>query len=88
MTYFVYMLIGKKGNKFNTYVGYARDIQNRLLKHNTNKGAKYTKGSKWRIIFKKKFFDKKKAMSYEYHFKKNKKLRNSIKKRSLKKCFQ
>jgi len=88
MTYFVYMLIGKKGSKYNSYIGYTKNLVNRLNKHNSNKGAKFTKGNKWKIIFKKKFLKKNKAMGYEYYLKKNKKLRNSIKLRFLKKCFQ
>ena len=36
-----------------TYVGYTDNINNRLKKHNTNKGAKYTRGNKWKVIFKK-----------------------------------
>ena len=56
-------------------------IQNlikRLDKHNNNKGAKYTKGNKWKIIYKKKFKSKSKAMSFEYILKKNKKKRLQI----------
>ena len=37
-----------------TYVGYTNDLHARLIKHNTNKGAKATKGYKWKIIYKKK----------------------------------
>ena len=40
-------------------------------KHNSNKGAKATKGYKWELIFKKRFLTKSKAMSYEYLLKKN-----------------
>ena len=52
--------------KKRTYVGYTNNINNRLRNHNNNKGAKYTKGNKWKLIFKKKFLSKSKAMSYEY----------------------
>ena len=61
-----------------TYVGYTNNIQNRLLQHNTNKGAKSTKGYIWKVIYKKKFSSKKMAMSYEYKLKKNRKKRLSI----------
>ena len=53
-------------------------LDSRLLKHNTNKGAKATKGYKWKIIFKKKFLSKSKALIYEYYLKKNKNLRKEI----------
>ena len=32
------------------------NLENRLLAHNSNKGAKSTKGYKWELVFKKKFF--------------------------------
>ena len=55
MTYFVYMLknIDRKTTK--TYVGFTNNIAERLKKHNSNKGAKSTKGYKWIVIYKKRF---------------------------------
>ena len=61
-----------------TYVGYTNNIDNRLKKHNTNKGAKSTKGYKWLLIYSKKFKSKNEAMSYEYKLKKNRSLRKEI----------
>ena len=75
MTYFVYMLTSISENKKKSYVGYTNDLSERLNKHNSNKGAKSTKGYKWKIIFKKKFLLKSNAMSYEYKLKKNRKKR-------------
>jgi len=66
-----------------TYVGYTNNLKLRLKKHNTNKGAKTTKGYKWVIIYKKKFLSKSKAMSYEYSLKKNRIKRSIILKKSL-----
>jgi putative endonuclease len=66
-----------------TYVGYTNNLKLRLKKHNTNKGAKTTKGYKWVIIYKKKFLSKSKAMSYEYSLKKNRIKRSIILKTSL-----
>ena len=65
-------------DKKKTYVGYTNNLIERLKKHNSNKGAKSTKGYKWKIIFKKKFQTKSKAMSYEYKLKKNRKKRLTI----------
>ena len=78
MTYFVYMLECVSSAKKRTYVGYTKDLIKRLDKHNNNKGAKYTKGNKWKIIYKKKFQSRNKAMSFEYILKKNKKKRLQI----------
>ena len=72
------MLKTLKGYKDKTYVGYSTDIISRLEKHNSSKGAKSTKGYKWKIIFKKRFLSKSKAMSFEYHIKKDRKKRLSI----------
>ena len=64
-----------------TYVGYTDNIDKRLAKHNSNKGAKSTKGYKWLLIYDKKFKSKKEAMSFEYKLKNNK----NIKKRNFRK---
>ena len=78
MSYYVYMLKNITNNKKKTYVGYTHNLEKRLTKHNSNKGAKSTKGYKWVLIFKKKFLSKSKAMSYEYKLKKDRKKRSSI----------
>tara|TARA_B100000768_G_scaffold177666_1_gene192195 strand:- start:302 stop:532 length:231 start_codon:yes stop_codon:yes gene_type:complete len=72
------MLKTLSGFKKKTYVGYSINLDLRLKKHNTNKGAKATKGYKWKIIYKKKFLSKSKAMSYEYLLKNDRKKRLSI----------
>jgi len=59
-------------------VGYTNNLSLRLNKHNSNKGAKATRGLKWKIIYKRKFITKKTAMSYEYRLKKDKMKRNMI----------
>ncbi|WP_440910578.1 GIY-YIG nuclease family protein [Candidatus Pelagibacter sp.] len=79
MSYFVYLIISKKNSKFFSYVGYTNNLINRLSLHNNSKGAKYTKGKNWRLIYYKKYYSKKKAMSEEYKLKKNYKLRKKIK---------
>ena len=67
-----------------TYVGYTNNLNLRLSKHNSNKGAKSTKGYKWILIYSKKFKSKNSAMSYEYKLKKDKVLRNEILIKSIK----
>ena len=82
MSYYVYMLrsIGKKPV---TYVGYTIDLKNRISLHNSGKGAKFTRGRKWKLIYKEKFASKNKAISREYYIKKNRKLRNQIKNKNI-----
>ena len=67
-----------------TYVGYTNNLNLRLLKHNSNKGAKSTKGYKWILIYSKKFRSKNLAMSYEYKLKKDRVLRNELLMKSIK----
>ena len=78
MSYYVYML-RSKDSKSVTYVGYTKDLKNRISLHNKGKGAKFTRGRKWKLIYKEKFASKNKAISREYYIKKNRNLRNEIK---------
>mgnify|MGYP006094544941 CR=1 FL=1 len=77
------MLKSITSNTNKTYVGYTNNLILRLKNHNSNKGAKSTKGYKWEIIFKKRFLSKSKAMSYEYKLKKNRIKRSIIIKASI-----
>ena len=69
-------LISKKSI---TYVGYTKDLKKRISLHNKGKGAKFTRGRKWKLIYKEKYTSKNKAISREYYIKKNRILRNKIK---------
>ncbi len=80
-SYFVYLIVSKDKNKTISYVGYTSNLKKRLLLHNSNKGAKFTRGRKWKIIYKKKYFSKSLAMKAEYLLKKNYYLRKEIKRR-------
>ena len=64
-----------------TYVGYTNNLSKRIKLHNTGKGAKFTRGRKWCLIYKEKFKTKKEAISREYYIKKNRSLRDKIKKK-------
>ena len=78
MSYYVYMLKSVEKRSV-TYVGYTKNLSNRIRLHNSGKGAKFTRGRKWRVIYKEKLASKNKAISREYYIKKNKTLRNKIK---------
>ena len=78
MVYYVY-LIKTLSNFINkSYVGYTNNLEKRLEKHNSNLGAKSTRGYKWEIIYKKKFYSKNKALSFEYKLKKDRNIRLKI----------
>ena len=78
MSYYVYMLRSVE-KKPVTYVGYTINLVNRISLHNQGKGAKFTRGRKWKLIYKEKHSSKNKAILREYYIKKNRKLRNLIK---------
>jgi len=79
MYYYVYLIASINNKKIISYVGYTKNLKKRLSLHNSSKGAKFTKGRKWIIIYYKKFLEKKIAMSEEFKLKKNYKLRNKLK---------
>ena len=78
MFYYAYMIKSITPGTKKTYVGYTNDLIARLEKHNSNKGAKSTKGYKWLLIYSKKFKSKNEAMSYEFKLKNNQTLRKKI----------
>ncbi len=79
MTYFVYLIVSDlKNNKKFSYVGYTKNLKTRLKLHNQGKGAKFTRGKRWNLVYYEKYDSKQKAMSREYKLKKNYKLRNQI----------
>jgi len=81
MGYFVYVIISDTNSKLVTYVGYTNNLKKRLNLHNKGKGAKFTRGRCWRIIYTEKYDTKREAKSREYYIKKNRKFRNLIKER-------
>ena len=81
MTYFVYLIASKKYKKLVSYVGYSSNLKKRLKLHNCGKGAKFTKGRKWKLLYYEKYKNRSTAMKREYQLKKNKSLRNKIKKK-------
>ena len=83
MFYYTYMLKSISPGFKKTYVGYTNNLISRLNKHNSNKGAKSTKGYKWILIYSKKFNSKNEAMSYEYNLKNDKTLRKELLEKSL-----
>ena len=66
-----------------TYVGYTNNLKKRINLHNIGKGAKFTRGRKWTLIYKEKFKSKKEAISREYYIKYNKSVRKKIKDKYL-----
>ena len=79
MSYFVYLIVSNlKKNKKISYVGYTNNLKKRISLHNLGKGAKFTRGKKWKLVYYRKYDSRSLAMKNEYVLKKNYKLRNEI----------
>ena len=78
MVFYVYLITTLDDYYNKSYVGFTNNLNNRISKHNSNKGAKSTKGYKWELVYKKKFFSKQKALSFEYKLKRDRKERSKL----------
>ena len=76
-------MLKSKGIKPITYVGYTNNLKKRINLQNSGKGAKFTRGREWVLIYKEKFKSKKEAISREYYIKTNRSLRDNIKNKYL-----
>ena len=81
MSFYVYVLGSLNKDKFITYVGYTNNLVKRLNLHNVGKGAKFTRGRQWKVLYRERFRTENEAKSREYYIKKNRKFRNFIKKK-------
>ena len=80
MPFFVYLIVSNlKKNKKISYVGYTNNLEKRLSLHNSGKGAKFTRGKKWKLVYYKKYDSRAIAMKNEYLLKKNYRLRKKLK---------
>jgi putative endonuclease len=76
--FFVYLILNIKNRKTISYVGWTNNIGKRLQLHNSGKGAKFTRGRRWILIYKKKLQSKESATQFEYNLKKNRKIRKQL----------
>lgn len=61
-----------------TYVGWTNDIEARLAKHNSGKGARSTRGRSWVLLYAEKCASRRHAMSREWHLKRDRTFRRKI----------
>tara|TARA_B100000686_G_C16384530_1_gene759247 strand:+ start:72 stop:323 length:252 start_codon:yes stop_codon:yes gene_type:complete len=81
MSYFVYLIGNNKNKKLITYVGFTKNLKKRIDLHNAGRGAKFTRGRVWKLIYFEKYKTKKEAITREYYIKKHRKIRNLLKKK-------
>ena len=79
MKHYIYLIVSRSSGKLISYVGYTNNLKKRIINHNSSKGAKFTRGRKWKLAYSKSYISKSVAMREEYQLKKNIKLRNKIK---------
>ena len=71
-----YLIRSLDSNK--TYIGSTNNFENRLTKHNTGKGAKYTRGSTWiPVLIIENFLTKRSCLSFEFQWKRLSKKRSN-----------
>ena len=73
------MIISNEISSIKTYVGYTNNLEKRLKLHNNSKGAKFTRGKYWNLVYSKKYLTRKNAMRSEFKLKKDRIKRNLIK---------
>jgi len=72
-------MLACKRKKLSTYVGWTNNLKLRVKKHNLGKGAKSTRGKKWKLIYYEIYNTKREAMKKEYLLKKDRVTRKKIK---------
>ncbi len=82
--FYVYLIVTNNSDRLISYVGYTNNLSKRIKLHNNSKGAKFTKGRNWKLIYYKKFKTKNEALKEEYKLKKDYKLRSKIKQNYIK----
>ena len=77
MAAFVYVLLSKSKPK-RTYVGWTLDLDGRVDKHNSGKGAKFTRGGKWTLIYAERHRTRNGAMRREVFLKRDRVFRTLL----------
>ncbi|MGZ3412094.1 MAG: GIY-YIG nuclease family protein [Xanthobacteraceae bacterium] len=78
MDCFVYVLGSADNKRALTYVGWTNDINQRVAKHNSGKGARSTRGRAWTLLHSERYATRSEAMSREWHLKRDRKFRKRI----------
>ncbi len=78
MDCFVYLLGSTGKGGLRTYVGWTNDLELRLARHNSGKGARSTRGRSWILLYAEKFATRSEAMSREWHLKRDRAFRKNL----------
>jgi len=75
---FVYVLGCDAPDGYRTYVGWALDLDRRLVQHNSGTGAKSTRGRVWCLIYAERLPSRTEAMSREWYLKRDRQMRRQL----------
>ena len=78
MPCFVYVLGSEGKGGYRTYVGWTTDLEARLEKHNSGKGARSTRARTWQLLYAERFLNRGDAMSREWHLKRDRDFRKRL----------
>ena len=78
MACYVYVLGSGDRGRFRTYVGWTTNLEARLEKHNSGKGARSTRGRAWQLLYAERFVNRGEAMSREWHLKRDREFRKLL----------
>lgn len=74
MPCFVYII----GSADKTYCGWTTDLNKRLKAHNDGKGAKFTRGKEWTLLYAERYKTRGEAMRREWQLKRDRRFRKLL----------
>ena len=77
MAAFFYLLVSEEARQ-RTYVGWTLDVARRLSQHNSGKGARFTRGRRWRLVHVEAFETPPDAMRREVALKRDRRARREL----------
>ena len=78
MACFVYVLASERDGRYRTYVGWTNDLDARLARHNSSRGAKATRGQVWILFYAERLKSRVGATRREWALKHDRAFRNSL----------
>ena len=75
---FVYVLGSIRAVERRTYVGWCVNLEQRLARHNSGRGARSTRGRIWLLLYAERYATRNEAMRREVTLKRDRKLRAAL----------
>ena len=75
---YVYVLGSDGVGGVRTYVGWTVDLDRRLARHNGGRGARSTRGRRWRLLYAERYATRAEAMSREWRLKRDRTFRRLL----------